>query len=142
MVLGGARPRTIFLTRGFESWARSTIRVFRARPRDTVSRYLRALRCYAWLKANTDCHLLRYEDLVSRADATRATLATFLGHEISRESFAAAMAEQSQSGTPLELSRRPAHSRFDQLLDRTIALWNSRPLRGTRRLLPLYEETG
>src|SRR5258706_1454598 len=133
MVLANGRPRTIFLIRDFESWAASTIRVFRASPRNTVARYLRALRCYAWLSANTRCHLLRYTDLLSNDVKTRAGLARFLGHVISREAFAEAMEEQSQSGTPLEEARRPAPSGFEQMFDGTIALWNSQSLRKVRR---------
>ena len=46
MLVQPKEKRTLFMTRGFESWARSNIRAFRNPPGKTVGKYLRALTAY------------------------------------------------------------------------------------------------
>jgi hypothetical protein len=142
LLVSGTRPRTIFIVRDFESWARSTIRVFRADPGKAVARYLRALRGYAWLKENSTCHVLHYEALVSDSEGAAAALAGFLQRSISPATFGSAMHAHSQSGTPLEPSQRPEQDDFEKTLSRTLALWDSPKIRSLRRDLPLYGLAG
>src|SRR5262249_20067012 len=106
LLLRSAEQRTIFMTRDFESWARSNGRAFRNGPRKSVSKYMRALSAYAWLKRNSNCHLVRYEDLLAHATTTMAGLGAFLDQGISPIAVAATMKEDSQSGTPLEQGAR------------------------------------
>jgi hypothetical protein len=142
LLVSGARRRTIFIVRDFESWARSTIRVFRADPGRAVARYLRALRGYAWLKENTACHVLHYEALVSDSEGAAAALSGFLQRNVSPETFGSAMHAHSQSGTPLDPSQRPQQDNFEQTFSRTLALWESPRIRALRRDLPFYGLAG
>ena len=131
--------RAIFMVRDFASWLRSTGRNFRAGPRRAVRKYLQALQCYSYLSLHTDCHLIRYEDMV--ADAARAcrNLGAFLGREISTGALTHAMETDSQQDTPLEQGSRPDRPGRQAAFDETMRLWNSAKLVELRRHLPLYE---
>ena len=88
------------MTLEFESWARSNVRTFRNGLGKTVRKYLSALAGYDHLRQNSDCLLLRYEDLMRDAAAFGRRLGAFLGAEILAETIASAMKKDSQERTP------------------------------------------
>jgi hypothetical protein len=139
LLLQPRERRTLYLTRGFESWARSNVRAFRNPPRKSVGKYLRAMTCYAYLKKAGDCHLLRYEDLTAAPLTVTAGLAQFLGRGIAAASVLATMKEDSQDGTPLEQGARPDLPGWERRLDDTMALWNSATLKRARDRLGVDE---
>ncbi|MEJ1970208.1 MAG: hypothetical protein WDN03_16500 [Rhizomicrobium sp.] len=132
-------PRTLFMTRGFESWARSNGRAFRNGPHKTVGKYLRALAAHAWLRRSSTCHLIRYEDLLGNAAAEVTALGAFLGHRIRPDIAMATMKEDSQGGTPLEQGARPDQPGWERRFDATMALWNSDRVRQARDRLGVDE---
>ncbi|MEJ0024495.1 MAG: hypothetical protein WDN01_00590 [Rhizomicrobium sp.] len=127
--------RTIFMTRGFEAWARSNGRAFRNGARKSVRKYLTAMSGYAWLKRNGLCHVVRYERLLADPLAEAASLARFLSRDISAEAVAAIMKEDSQEGTPLQRGARPDLPGWERRFDETMALWNSAKVRRAREAL-------
>ncbi len=127
--------RTIFLTRDFEGWARSNGRAFRNGPHKSVGKYLSAMKGYAWLRRNSDCHLVRYEDLQADPPGTMAALGGFLGHGIDPGAVAATMKEDSQQGTPLRQGARPDRPGWEKRFDATMVLWNSAKVRRARARL-------
>jgi hypothetical protein len=131
--------RTLFMTRGFESWARSTGRAFRNGPDKAVRKYLRAMTCYAWLRQYSDCHLLHYEDLLAAPVDTMAALARFLGRDIGADAVTSTMKEDSQEGTPLRQGARADQPGWEKRFDATMALWNSDRVRGVRGRLGVDE---
>jgi len=124
--------RALFVTRNFESWARSTIKTFRNGPRKTVKKYLTALACRDFLRRHRDCLLLRYEDLMSEPDAARRALEHFLRVEVPPAALARAMNKDSQAGTPLARGARDDKPGADGRLEKTLALWNSDKVRRIR----------
>lgn len=143
MLLVQSERRTIFMTRRFESWARSNGRAFRNGAQKSVGKYLRAMRCYVWLKQNSDCHLLTYEDLLAAPHAATAALERFLGHGIAAAAVTATMKEDSQDGTPLAQGARGDQAGWERRLDETMALWNSARLKRARDRLGVDElQTG
>ncbi len=139
LILEEDRPKTIFMTRAFEPWARSTGRVFRAGPRRAVSKYLQSLECYAWLRRYTDCHLVPYESLMADPGRTCDALGGFLGIRISADAARRALAKDAQEGTPLEREARPARPGWEETFNGTLALWQSDRMRKRRAKLPLYD---
>jgi hypothetical protein len=127
--------RTIFLTRDFESWARSNGRAFRNGASKSVGKYLSAMKGYAWLRQSSDCHLMRYEDLQADPLGTMAALGRFLGRGIDPSAVAATMKEDSQEGTPLRQGARPDRPGWEKRFDATMALWNSARVRRARARL-------
>ena len=125
LLLGQSERRTLFMMRNFESWALSTGRTFRNGPRKTVNKYLRALSGYGYLRQNSDCHLLRYEDLMADPSGSCRSLGKFLQVEIEPAAVAAAMKNDSQEGTPLAQDARGDTSGWEQRQQDTLALWNS-----------------
>jgi hypothetical protein len=124
--------RTLFMTRDFETWARSNLRAFRNPPRKTVNKYLRALTALDWLRRNSTCHLVRYEDLLADPAATVRALGDFLGHAIRSGIARPVMNEDSQEGTPLEQGARGDLPGWQVRFDATMALWNSARLKKAR----------
>jgi hypothetical protein len=125
LIVGSDGSKSIFLIRRFPSWASSMLRVSNLSPQRLVTRYIEGLRCLQWLRQNTDCHLLTYEDLESPEADAFADAAQFLGLAPSDE-MRDALSTDSQAGTPL--SRRafkertaPAH-----LLEQAVRLWTAR----------------
>jgi hypothetical protein len=139
MLVRDEERRTLFMTRGFETWARSNIRAFRNPPGKTVGKYLQALTAYAWLKHNTNVHLIRYEDLLADPQAATAALGAFLGHPIPAAAARATMTEDSQGGTPLEQGARGDLPGWERRFDATMALWNSARLKKARDRLDVIE---
>jgi hypothetical protein len=132
LLLRSSEQRTIFMTRDFESWARSNGRAFRNGPRKSVGKYMRALTAYAWLKKNSRCHLVRYEDLLAHATTTMGELEKFLDQTISPAGVAATMNEDSQTGTPLEQGARGDLFGWEKRFADTMALWDSDKLKRAR----------
>jgi hypothetical protein len=125
LLIDPCERRTLFMTREFQSWARSTEQTFRNSPRKAVKKYLTALACRDFLRRNGDCHLLRYEDLATDPDAVRGGLERFLRVEISSAALARAMNKDSQAGTPLARGARGDTPGADARLEKTLTLWNS-----------------
>jgi hypothetical protein len=139
LLLQPRERRTIFLTRGFDSWARSNGKAFRNGAHKSVQKYLLAAAGYAWLKQNSDCHLLRYEDLSADPLGAIEGLARFLGRGIGTEAVLATMKEDSQEGTPLEQGARPNLPGWEKRYAATLALWNSDRIRRARERLGVDE---
>ena len=125
LLLAASERRTVFMTRGFEDWVRSTGRAFRNGPRKMVRKYLTALSGHDYLRQNSDCHLVRYEELIADPSATVEKLAHFLQAAITPEAVAAAMKKDSQEGTPLAQGTRGDAPGWEERLEKTLALWNS-----------------
>ena len=113
------------MTLEFESWARSNVRTFRNGLGKTVRKYLSALAGYDHLRQNSDCLLLRYEDLMRDAAAFGRRLGAFLNAEIPVETIASAMKKDSQEGTPLAQGVRADPPDWEERLEKTLSLWNS-----------------
>lgn len=124
--------RTIVLVRDFESWSRSTAKVFGAGPGKAVRKYLTALRCYEVLRQSGNCHLMRYEDWVHDPDAAASALGRFLGAPIGPEAVGRAFASHSQAGTPLMRRQRPG---WEEKWQGALALWHSPRLVSARARL-------
>ena len=139
LILETGRPKTIFMTRRFEAWARSTRRVFRAGPKRAVAKYLQSLRALDWLQRNTQCHLLLYDSLLADLGGECAALGAFLGCGIAADAAARALARDSQEGTPLELGARPEQADADEVVAETLKLWGSDKLVRIRASLPLFD---
>ena len=137
LLLGQSERRSLFMTRSFESWALSTGRAFHNGPRKTVDKYLRALSCYAYLRRNSDCHLMRYEDLMADPSGSCRALGKFLQVEIEPAAVAAVMKKDSQEGTPLAQGARAVTLGWEQHLQDTLAMWNSDSVKRIRGRLDL-----
>jgi hypothetical protein len=131
--------RTIFMTRAFEAWARSNGRAFRNGAAKSVRKYLSALSGYAWLKANSDCHVVHYEQLLAAPQEQAAALGRFLGRDISAAAVTSTMKEDSQDGTPLRRGARGDLPGWERRFDETMALWNSAKVRRARAMLGVEE---
>ena len=117
--------RTIFMTRDFEDWSRSVVQQFPVRPGFLLQEYRNALQCYAWLRQATDCHFLRYEDLVANPRRAMARLSQFLGHEIAGHAVDQAMAVHSQEGTRLAEASQQGVARWEGMRDEVMRLWTA-----------------
>ncbi len=139
LLVRDSERRTIFMTRGFEAWARSNGRAFRNGARKSVRKYLTAMSGYAWVKRNSDCHLVRYERLMAEPSAEAAALAAFLGRAIPAGAVSSTMKEDSQDGTPLQRGARSDLPGWERRFDATMALWNSAKVRRAREGLGVEE---
>jgi hypothetical protein len=139
LLLQPAERRTIFMTRGFESWARSNGRAFRNAPAKSVRKYLSAMTGYAYLARNSVCHLLHYEDLLAEPEETSALLGRFLERQIAADAIASTMKLDSQEGTPLRRGARPDLPGWEKRFDATMALWNSAKVRRVREAIGVEE---
>ncbi len=122
---GSRERRTIFLTRRFESWARSVGQLFKVSPAYLVKEYRQSLLCYSYLSRNSVCHFLRFEDFLEQPHEEMARLSEFLGWEISRDVVDKAMAVGSQSGTRLERASEQGVARWNAMKDDVQRLWTS-----------------
>lgn len=125
LIVDPRERRALFVTRDFESWARSTIRAFRNGPRKAVRKYLTALACRDYLQRHCECLLLRYEELTNAPEGARRALEQFLRVEIPSAALVRAMNKDSQEGTPLARGARGDTPGADDRLEKTLALWNS-----------------
>jgi hypothetical protein len=117
--------RTIFMTRRFEDWAQSVGRMFQVTAASLLGEYCLSLNCYAYLRQHSDCHFLRYEDLVSQPHREMARLSEFLGREISAQAVDRAMSVGSQTGTRLERVTERGKARWDTMKDEVYRQWIS-----------------
>jgi hypothetical protein len=124
--------RTVMLLRSFETWARSTARAFAPSPGTSVTKFMRALRCYAFLRDNSSCLPLRYETLIDEPQTFCRHLAGFLGKAIPPDAASRALARNSQKGTPLAERVRPG---WEAKFDATMRLWHSPRLVSARARL-------
>jgi len=115
--------RTIFMTRRFESWAKSVGQLFRVTPDFLVANYRQSIECYAYLRRHSDCHFLRYEDLVEQPYERMAILSEFLGRDISRSATEQAMLVGSQTGTGLERVSEQGRARWEAIQDEVYRLF-------------------
>ena len=139
LIVATGERRTIFMTRRFEDWVRSTGRVFRNPPQKMIGKYMQSLVCFAWLKKYSEVHLVRYEDLVASPEQIAENLSRFLGRVIPAGIATAALARDSQKGTPLAQGMRAANDRTDRFVDDALALWNSDKVRRARDRLDVAE---
>lgn len=109
--------RTIFMTRRFESWAKSVGQLFRVTPAYLVANYRQSIECYAYLRQHGDCHFLRYEDLIEQPRERMTHLSEFLGRDISRAAIEEAMRLGSQKGTGLERASEQGLARWEAIKD-------------------------
>jgi Sulfotransferase domain len=117
--------RTVFMTRQFENWAQSVGRLFLVTPDYLVREYRRSLKCYAYLRQHTNCHFIRYEDLVKQPHKKMAELARFLERDISRDAIDRAISVRSQAGTSLGRASAQGQARWDAMRDETYRRWKS-----------------
>jgi hypothetical protein len=120
----GRRPKTLFMIRNIESWARSSLRVFDYEPDQTLARYLLALKCFAWQQQRSDCLAIRYETLIASPEATCARLALFLNCSIAPDAIVRAFAQDAQQGTPLERGKHTENPHHQTKLKEIHRLWN------------------
>jgi len=132
--------RTLFMTRNFADWAKSTGRTFRNAPSKMIGKYFTALSCYDFLRRQSDCHLIRYEDLIADPLVACRGLAAFLGREIAPSAIAVAMKKDSQEGTPLAQGARDETPASERRLAKTLALWNSDKVKRMRARLDAASE--
>jgi hypothetical protein len=123
LLKGSRERRTIFMTRDFASWSRSVGQLFRVTPAYLIQEYRRSLKCYAYLRQASQCHFLRYEDLVADPQREMARLSQFLGHDITGQAIDAAMAVGSQKGTRLESVSEKGLARWQAMKDEVDRLW-------------------
>lgn len=126
--------RAIVMVRSFESWARSTARVFGNPPDKIVRKYLTALHCYAYLQRRSTCHLLIYEKLLADPVEVGSALGRFLGTSIRPQAVARAMANDAQAGTPLA---RRSRLGWEAKFDGAMRLWGSPRLVAAREKLAI-----
>jgi hypothetical protein len=119
----GMRSPTLFLVREFAPWAASMQRATTLSPERLVARYLEGIRCLAWLRRNTDCHLLLYEDLVSDPQNAIGAVASALDLELDPRRMKVAFKRDAQLGSPLSrkaVGERPLDT---QRHAAALALW-------------------
>jgi hypothetical protein len=130
------RPKTIFMFRALEPWARSTLRMFEYSPQQLLSKYTLALKCLMVMRRMSDCHVVYYESLLADPVRECAALGGFLGKPISPEAATRAMAEDAQEGTPVARSRRIDPPELDAKIAEIVRLWNAPNLAGLREQVP------
>jgi hypothetical protein len=119
-----ASPATVFLIREFGPWANSTLRASALSPQRLVQRYVEGVRCLGWLKRNTDCHLLSYEDFIADPVGTLDETAAALGVVIDPAGANAALKTDAQAGTSLSQKRLAGRAQPPAaILARALDLW-------------------
>ena len=120
---GGSTPATLFMIRSFKPWLLSTLRVSRRPPRTIVDRYIEGLKCFAWLRRNTECTLVSYEDLTADPVATLQIVASALGARLDPARVTAAMKSDAQSGTALARAKLVEREPSADALRRALEIW-------------------
>ena len=77
----------------------------------------------AYLRQASQCHFLRYEDLVAEPQREMARLSQFLGHDVTGQAIDAAMAVGSQKGTRLESVSEKGLARWQAMKDEVDRVW-------------------
>jgi hypothetical protein len=101
------RPKTIFITRGFQKWAESRWRAFNEGIEEDFEVYHRSLRALEWLKEKTECLVISYEELVSEPERLLKQLGVHLGSwvEVDKEALSLVMSRDSQEDSSWARSR-------------------------------------
>ncbi len=132
-----AKPKAIFLTRGFNSWCQSRMRAFPDSLEENFAVYVAALRALQWLRTNAECLCLAYEVLGTRPVETCELLSRFLELCMpSEQQLLAVISKDSQADTPLA-RETIAHPLPGSTLQNIEKLWQSRAPRGLLRDLGL-----
>ena len=119
----GPRQASLFIIREFKSWAASTLRASALTPKTVVDRYVEGLRCLRWLKRNTDCYVLRSEDLVADPQHALCGISTPLGFSIDAARLKKTLRQDAQEGTPLARKRLSERQIEPGALDSAARLW-------------------
>jgi len=120
---GGIAPATLFMIRSFKPWLLSTLRVSRRPPRAIVERYIEGLKCFAWLRRNSECTLVSYEDLTADPVATLQNVASAVGARLDAAGVTAALKSDAQSGTVLARARLAEREPSADVLRRALEVW-------------------
>jgi hypothetical protein len=93
-------PKTFFIIRNFSDWAASILRVFTSEiSLDQIgSIYNKSLLCYSWLLKNTNCMLIKYEELNAYNELLFKNISSFLDKEEPYKNVQC-FSENSQKGT-------------------------------------------
>jgi hypothetical protein len=129
------RPKTLFVIRHFPAWAASRFSAFNNPLEDNLKLYLGALAALRWLRANTDCLVIRYEQLIPGNTALPHDLAAFLGLGRPDVDLAAVFARDAQAGIAPARDNRTVMVN-DETRQAIAALWASKAPRA------LLEELG
>lgn len=119
----GPLPATMFLIRAFETWAASMLRATVLTPQRLVDRYLQGLRCLRWLLDNSNCRLIRYEDLLANPENVLGEAATHLSVTLERHRLKTVLNRDAQIGSPL--AREKMRGQESRGLAEALALWSS-----------------
>jgi hypothetical protein len=118
-----ARPQSIFMIRAFKSWAASFLRVSTRKPQSIVTTYIEGLRCLQWQRRETDCLLVKYEDLTADPPRELARILAALGMQGSVSLPENVRRKDSQADTPL--SRKATEREVPAgVLQQTLDLWS------------------
>lgn len=115
--------RSLFICRDFDRWAHSTLRHFPCRPEQLVGQYVQSLHALSVLRQTGDCHLIRYEALLTAPTAEMQKIQDFLGRPLDIARGLLAMNGDAQAGTPLAQDHRPPHPDLAALYTGACALW-------------------
>jgi predicted O-linked N-acetylglucosamine transferase (SPINDLY family) len=99
-----SRPKSVFITRKFLPWSQSRLKAFSNDMQSNIGIYNQSLKTYEWLKNNTDCLLLRYEELSLENTELFERIGRFFGVSVDVSSLEGIFAEDSQKGTALASS--------------------------------------
>ncbi len=95
------KPKTIFLTRNFQPWCESVMRVFGSTMESNLAQYIDSLKALRWLKSNTDCLAIQYEDLQNNPEMVCQRLIGFLGIEPAVHDLSEVLSHDSQADSEL-----------------------------------------
>lgn len=118
-----AGATTFFMIREFEPWARSVLRASALSPAAVVERYLEGLQCLRWLRPHTECHLVRYEELIAEPERVLHEAAAAIGCSLNLAGVKAAMRQDAQTGTALARRRLAGRELEPGALARAVDLW-------------------
>lgn len=93
--------KTIFLTRDFPSWCESNMRAFGGSLQENFVTYLQSLKALKWLQKNTECLVIRYEDLERDPMTEISKLAGIFNLNINPDVLRNILERDSQEGTEI-----------------------------------------
>jgi hypothetical protein len=104
-------PKTIFLIRDFCSWAESFLRISNLNLDTLFQIYLGSLDCYSFLRQNSNCLLVKYENLEKQDMASIDEISNFL--DLSKkprpDGIDMTLCTNSQQGTYIDLIRSKSY---------------------------------
>ena len=95
------RIKTIFMTRNFQHWCESVVRAFGTTPESNLAQYFVSLDALRWLRFNSDCMAIEYEDVQGNAREVCGRLAEFLQLELDNPALDVVLNMDSQVDTPI-----------------------------------------